>query len=167
LARPIVLISHLFWLAGTVIFRKDYSPSSSPPSRPTGSHMSSTLMFFSPRMEPKVNRGQPPRRAGHLRCLLRREDHARQGFLCRTSRVGRGGAPATPALPGQTTRATSGARRTDAKEGPRARAVRSSVTALGGSWIWGGALPGRAVGECVRCGRRSSEGERDAWGING
>jgi len=34
LARPIVLIPHLFRLAGIIIFRKDYSPPSSPPSRP-------------------------------------------------------------------------------------------------------------------------------------
>jgi hypothetical protein len=34
LARPIVLILHLFRLAGVVIFRKDYSPPSSPSSRP-------------------------------------------------------------------------------------------------------------------------------------
>jgi hypothetical protein len=127
LARPIVLISHLFRLASTIIFRKNYSPSSSPPSRPIGSHMSPTLMFFSPRMEPKVHQGQPPRRVCHLRCLLCREDHAGQGFLCRTSHSVRGGAPATPAPPGQTTRAAYGVGRTDTKE----RAVRSSVTALG------------------------------------
>ena len=34
MARPIVLIPHLFWLADTIKFRKDYSPSSSPPSLP-------------------------------------------------------------------------------------------------------------------------------------
>jgi len=34
LARPIVLIPHLFQLAGAISFRKDYSPPSSPPSRP-------------------------------------------------------------------------------------------------------------------------------------
>ena len=34
MARPIVLISHLFWLASMINFRKDYSPSSSSPSRP-------------------------------------------------------------------------------------------------------------------------------------
>jgi hypothetical protein len=35
LARPIVLILHLFRLASVIDFRKDYStPSSSPPSRP-------------------------------------------------------------------------------------------------------------------------------------
>ena len=34
MARPIVLIPHLFRLAGVIIFRKDYSPPSSPPSRP-------------------------------------------------------------------------------------------------------------------------------------
>jgi len=34
LARPIVLIPHLFRLAGAISFRKDYSPPSSPPSRP-------------------------------------------------------------------------------------------------------------------------------------
>jgi hypothetical protein len=34
LARPIVLIPHLFRFADVIIFRKDYSPPSSPPSRP-------------------------------------------------------------------------------------------------------------------------------------
>jgi hypothetical protein len=34
LARPIVLIPHLFRLADAINFRKDYSPPSSPPSRP-------------------------------------------------------------------------------------------------------------------------------------
>jgi hypothetical protein len=34
LARPIVLIPHLFRLAGVINFRKDYSPPSSPPSQP-------------------------------------------------------------------------------------------------------------------------------------
>ena len=34
MARPIVLILHLFWLANAIIFRKDYSPPSSLPSRP-------------------------------------------------------------------------------------------------------------------------------------
>jgi hypothetical protein len=34
LARLIVLILHLFRLADVIIFRKDYSPPSSPPSRP-------------------------------------------------------------------------------------------------------------------------------------
>ena len=34
MARPIVLIPHLFRLAGAISFRKDYSPPSSPPSRP-------------------------------------------------------------------------------------------------------------------------------------
>jgi hypothetical protein len=34
LARLIVLIPHLFRFADTIIFRKDYSPPSSPPSRP-------------------------------------------------------------------------------------------------------------------------------------
>ena len=34
MARPIVLISHLFRLADVISFRKDYSLPSSPPSRP-------------------------------------------------------------------------------------------------------------------------------------
>jgi hypothetical protein len=34
LARPIVLIPHLFRFADVINFRKDYSPPSSPPSRP-------------------------------------------------------------------------------------------------------------------------------------
>jgi hypothetical protein len=34
LARPIVLIPHLFRFADAINFRKDYSPPSSPPSRP-------------------------------------------------------------------------------------------------------------------------------------
>ena len=34
MARPIVLIPHLFRLADAIYFRKDYSPPSSPPSRP-------------------------------------------------------------------------------------------------------------------------------------
>ena len=34
MARPIVLIPHLFRLADVINFRKDYSPPSSPPSRP-------------------------------------------------------------------------------------------------------------------------------------
>ena len=34
MARPIVLIPHLFRLADAINFRKDYSPPSSPPSRP-------------------------------------------------------------------------------------------------------------------------------------
>ena len=34
MARPIILISHLYRLADTISFRKDYSPPSSPPSRP-------------------------------------------------------------------------------------------------------------------------------------
>ena len=34
MARPIVLIPHLFQLAGVINFRKDYSTPSSPPSRP-------------------------------------------------------------------------------------------------------------------------------------
>ena len=38
LARPIVLIPHLFWLADVINFRKDYSPPSSPPSRPYTRH---------------------------------------------------------------------------------------------------------------------------------
>ena len=33
MAKPIVLIPHLFRLASTINFRKDYSPPSSPPSR--------------------------------------------------------------------------------------------------------------------------------------
>ena len=35
MARPIVLIPHLFRLAYVINFRKDYSPPSSLPSRPT------------------------------------------------------------------------------------------------------------------------------------
>ena len=34
MARPIVLIPYLFRLADAISFRKDYSPPSSPPSRP-------------------------------------------------------------------------------------------------------------------------------------
>ena len=34
MARPIVLIPHLYRLADAINFRKDYSPPSSPPSRP-------------------------------------------------------------------------------------------------------------------------------------
>ena len=34
MARPIVLIPHLYRLADVINFRKDYSPPSSPPSRP-------------------------------------------------------------------------------------------------------------------------------------
>ena len=34
MARPIILIPYLFLLAGAIKFRKDYSPPSSPPSRP-------------------------------------------------------------------------------------------------------------------------------------
>jgi hypothetical protein len=34
MGRPIVLITQLFRLAGAINYRKDYSPSSSPPSQP-------------------------------------------------------------------------------------------------------------------------------------
>ena len=34
MARPILIIPHLFRLADAINFRKDYSPPSSPPSRP-------------------------------------------------------------------------------------------------------------------------------------
>ena len=34
MSRPIVLFPHLFRLIGAFNFRNDYSPSSSPPSRP-------------------------------------------------------------------------------------------------------------------------------------
>ena len=34
MAKPIVLIPHLYRLADAINFRKDYSPPSSPPSRP-------------------------------------------------------------------------------------------------------------------------------------
>jgi hypothetical protein len=50
LARPIVLISYLFWLAAQLIFSKDYSPSSSPPSRPfTGPMLGKDKVDIRPR----------------------------------------------------------------------------------------------------------------------
>ena len=51
MARPIVLISHLFRLAGAIIFRKNNSPPSSLPSRPYNSSYTLALVD-DPRCQP-------------------------------------------------------------------------------------------------------------------
>ena len=52
MARPIVLIPHLFRLADAIKFRKDYSPPSSPPSRPYTCAMQFTNAMYSFLQEP-------------------------------------------------------------------------------------------------------------------